>query len=81
MSTREIRTLAILRETPFVFSFTDRVKMWQLWIMSDRMQQQTELNFPYGPMIHLNIRRNYIYEDAFEKLSIDNGTVLDMPNE
>ena len=73
LSTREVRTLAILREIPFVFSFTDRVKMWQQWILNDKMQQQGEANFLRGPSIQVMIRRNYIYEDAFDKLSLENG--------
>ena len=73
LSTREVRTLSILREIPFVFSFTDRVKMWQNWILNDRMQQQGEANFLRGPSIQVMIRRNYIYEDAFDKLSLENG--------
>ena len=76
LSTRDIRTLAILREGPFVFSFTDRVKIWQQWILADRMQQQGEANFLRGPSIQVMIRRNYIYEDALDKLSPDNGTDL-----
>lgn len=72
LSTRDIRTLAILREVPFVFSFTDRVKIWQQWILADRMQQQGEANFLRGPSIQVMIRRNYIYEDALDKLSPDN---------
>lgn len=73
LSTREVRTLAILREIPFVFSFTDRVKMWQQWILNDKKQQQGEANFLRGPSIQVMIRRNYIYEDAFDKLSLENG--------
>lgn len=76
LSTREVRTLAILREIPFVFSFTDRVKMWQNWILNDKMQQQGESNFLRGPSIQVMIRRNYIYEDAFDKLSLENGKLF-----
>jgi len=72
LTTREIRTLAILREIPFVFSFTERVKMWQQWIQNDKMQHQSEANFLMGPSIQVMIRRNYIYEDAFEQLSLEN---------
>jgi len=72
LTTREIRTLAILREIPFVFSFTERVKMWQQWIQSDKMQHQREANFLIGPSIEVKIRRNYIYEDAFDQLSLEN---------
>ena len=76
LSTREVRTQAILREIPFVFSFTDRVKMWQNWILNDKMQQQGESNFLRGPSIQVMIRRNYIYEDAFDKLSLENGKLF-----
>ena len=50
--------------------------MWQQWIASDKMQQQGESNFLRGPSIQVMIRRNYIYEDAFDKLSLDNGQLL-----
>ena len=73
LTTREIRTLAILRDVPFVYSFMDRVKIWQQWILSDRMQQQGVANFHQGPTIYIIIRRNSIYEDSFEKLSLENG--------
>lgn len=73
LTTREIRTLAILREIPFVFSFTERVKMWQHWIQLDKIQHQREANFLVGPFIEVKIRRNYIYEDAFEQLSLENS--------
>ena len=26
-----------------------------------------------GPSIQITVRRNYLYEDAFEKLSLENG--------
>lgn len=32
--------------------------------------------FLSGPAINVMIRRNYIYEDAFEKLSKDNGKII-----
>lgn len=73
LSTREIRTLAILREIPFAFSFTDRVQLWHQWIFNDKVQQQSEANFLRGPSISVMVRRNYIYEDAFDKLSLENG--------
>ena len=43
--------------------------------MSDNMQQKNEANFLRGPAIQVMIRSNYIYEDAFDKLSPDNGNV------
>jgi hypothetical protein len=35
--------------------------------------QGDRVNFLQGKAIHVHIRRNFIYEDAFEKLSSDNG--------
>lgn len=52
--------------------------MWQQWILNDKMQQQGEANFLRGPSIQVMIRRNYIYEDAFDKLSLENGIFVPM---
>lgn len=69
----EVRQLAVLRELPFVIHFHDRVKIFQSLIMKDRERNQGELsNFQLGPQIHVMIRRNFIYEDAFDKLSPEN---------
>ena len=38
------------------------------------MEHQTSANqFGLGPAINISVRRNYLYEDSFEKLSPDNG--------
>ncbi len=43
-------------------------------VQQDRIENQGEMrHFMGGPMINVNIRRNYLYEDAFEKLSLQNG--------
>lgn len=43
-------------------------------VQQDRIDNQSEVrHFMGGPMINVNIRRNYLYEDAFEKLSVQNG--------
>ena len=43
-------------------------------VQQDRIDNQGEVrHFMGGPMINVNIRRNYLYEDAFEKLSVQNG--------
>ena len=40
----------------------------------DKQDNQGDLvNFGMGHSIDINIRRNFIYEDAFEKLSPENG--------
>lgn len=74
LSTTEIRNLTILQEVPFVVPFTDRVKILQSLMNHDREISNNRGSIPGhhfllpGSMIDVRIRRNYIYEDAFEKL-------------
>lgn len=43
-------------------------------IMNDKSEIQEEAaNFLSGPQIQLLVRRNYLYEDAFDNLSPENG--------
>ncbi|XP_033208401.1 ubiquitin-protein ligase E3C [Belonocnema kinseyi] len=73
MSTKEVRTLTLLREIPFVVPFSDRVIVLQSLIYRDKLDQQGELtHFMQGPSIQISVRRNYLYEDAFDKLSPEN---------
>ncbi|KAK7488482.1 hypothetical protein BaRGS_00020267 [Batillaria attramentaria] len=73
LANREVRNLIILTELPFVVSFEERVKILQRLIQGDKEEHQGDLhNFMMGPTISVMIRRNYIYEDAFEKLSREN---------
>ncbi|XP_011496921.1 PREDICTED: ubiquitin-protein ligase E3C [Ceratosolen solmsi marchali] len=73
LSTTELRTLTLLREIPFVVPFNDRVIVFQSLINRDKCEQQGELtHFMQGPSIHISVRRNYLYEDAFDKLSPEN---------
>ncbi|XP_050422907.1 ubiquitin-protein ligase E3C [Adelges cooleyi] len=73
LTTRQVRILTVLREIPFVLPFEERVVVFQGLLMNDKVQyQNTDGHFMAGPNIHITIRRNYLYEDAFEKLSIEN---------
>lgn len=74
LSTTEVRNVTILQEIPFVVSFHDRVKILQTLISIDRTQHRGDPNTfnIMGNTIQIVIRRNYIYEDAFEKLSPEN---------
>ena len=46
-------------------------------IGKDRDENQGELShFLQGKAIHIHVRRNFIYEDAFDKLSPDNGNKI-----
>ncbi|KAF7992978.1 hypothetical protein HCN44_005759 [Aphidius gifuensis] len=77
LSTKEIRMLTLLRDVPFIVPFNDRVMVLQSLIYRDKLEQQGELtHFMQGPSIHISVRRNYIYEDALDKLSPENEPEL-----
>lgn len=76
-STKEVRTLTLLREVPFVVPFNERVVVFQSLLNHDKEEQQGEwTNFMRGPFIQIAVRRNYLYEDAFDKLSPENEPEL-----
>uniref|UniRef100_A0A8D0HAU2 Ubiquitin-protein ligase E3C n=1 Tax=Sphenodon punctatus TaxID=8508 RepID=A0A8D0HAU2_SPHPU len=70
LSVSEERQLAILTELPFVVPFEERVKIFQRLIYADKQEVQGDGPFLDG--INVSIRRNYIYEDAYDKLSPEN---------
>ncbi|KAL6424110.1 hypothetical protein ACFW04_009767 [Cataglyphis niger] len=77
LSATEVRMLTLLREIPFVVPFNNRVIVFQSLIYKDKAEQQGELtHFMQGPSIQISVRRNYLYEDAFEKLSRENEPEL-----
>ena len=50
------------------------LQIFHKMVQQDRIENQGEMrHFMGGPMININVRRNYLYEDAFEKLSVQNG--------
>jgi len=73
LSTTEVRHLTVLTELPFVVPFSERIKIFQKLIHQERFEHQGEMrHFTGGPVINIMVRRNYLYEDAFEKLSVEN---------
>uniref|UniRef100_A0A8C7Q3J9 Ubiquitin-protein ligase E3C n=1 Tax=Oncorhynchus mykiss TaxID=8022 RepID=A0A8C7Q3J9_ONCMY len=74
LSVSEERHLAILTELPFVVPFEERVKIFQRLIYADKRDVQGDGPFLDG--INVTIRRNYIYEDAYDKLSPENEADL-----
>jgi len=54
--------------------FEERVVVFQGLLLNNKLEYQNiDAHFMVGSNIHITIRRNYLYEDAFEKLSIENG--------
>lgn len=77
MSTKQIRSITILREIPFVVSFNTRVGVLQGLLAADKLRVQGDLQgFLQGPFIQLLVRRTHLYEDAFDKLSPENGELF-----
>ncbi|GAB6029035.1 hypothetical protein CHUAL_004823 [Chamberlinius hualienensis] len=65
-----VRHGIILQELPFLIPFHDRVKIFQHLVYMDKRDIQREANdFLTGPQVQIQCRRNYIYEDAFDRLS------------
>jgi hypothetical protein len=50
------------------------VLVFQSLVLKDKLEHQGEhSHFLQGPNIQVAVRRNYLYEDAFDKLSPENG--------
>lgn len=73
MSTKQMRSITILRGIPFVVPFNERVNILQGLLAADKLKSQGEYqNFLQGPALHIKVRRSHLYEDSFEKLSQEN---------
>lgn len=66
LSVNDIRSLTILQELPFTIPFKERVQ-----ILENSNGNQT--NNLFDSTYKIRIRRDYLYEDAFENLSLDNA--------
>ncbi|KPI95020.1 Ubiquitin-protein ligase E3C [Papilio xuthus] len=71
LTIKELRMLTILKEIPFVITFSTRVLIFQTLLLREKSSNWLQ-NFNEGPSININIRRTHLYEDAFEKLSPEN---------
>ncbi|KAM3967776.1 LOW QUALITY PROTEIN: ubiquitin-protein ligase E3C [Aphomia sociella] len=73
LTIKELRTVTILREVPFVVPFSTRVLIFQGLLNREKHDHWYELNnFNEGPSINISVRRTHLYEDAFDKLSPSN---------
>lgn len=80
-TTSEVKAIIILQELPFVTPFQDRVQMFHQLISKEKREHTSEAyHFGiYDNSIQVQIRRNYIYEDAFHKLSDGNEPNMKLP--
>lgn len=76
-SVNELRLLTILQQIPFVIPFDTRVQVFNSLIHQNRIEEQHGAEFlQSGSTINIRIRRDYLYEDAFEQLSPQNGNSI-----
>lgn len=73
LSVTDERRATILQELPFVFPFEDRTQVFTTLVANNRSVSQMGAEFNERPVINVSIRRTHLYEDAFEKLSPNNG--------
>ncbi|KAL7057662.1 hypothetical protein AAHC03_016370 [Spirometra sp. Aus1] len=88
MSFRDWRQMTTLIEMPFVISFWRRVQIFQAVVRAHRQSIQSSrvpsldfmqaINEPADHMqpVRVRVRRDYLYEDAFENLSKENAPSL-----
>lgn len=77
LSTRELRSMTVIREMPFLLPFQERVLVFQNHVLKDKMEHQGEAPYAFrGRSLDVSVRRNYLYEDAFDKLSPANGKAI-----
>ncbi|OQR75412.1 ubiquitin-protein ligase E3C-like, partial [Tropilaelaps mercedesae] len=81
----ELRTTTIIQELPFVIPFDTRVKIFQHLLRRDRqgemdgtLSHMTRSHRTGGNQMY-NIRRNYLYEDAFENFGKKGGRSIRFP--
>ncbi|KAG5670258.1 hypothetical protein PVAND_000535 [Polypedilum vanderplanki] len=73
ISTKQIRSITILKEIPFVVPFNKRFEVLQGLLAAEKLRSQGDMQgFLQGPQTHLTVRRTHLYEDAFDKLSPEN---------
>lgn len=66
--------MTVIREMPFLLPFQERVLVFQNHVLKDKLEHQGEAPYAVrGRSLDVSVRRNYLYEDAFDNLSPVNG--------
>lgn len=74
VSPHVLKYAELLKSTPFVFPFVERVRFFRGLVTHDRTGVQGRYqDFLMGPSLSLTVRREHVYEDAFAELARDAG--------
>lgn len=66
--------MTVIKEMPFLLPFQERVLVFQSHVLKDKLVHQGETPYAVrGRSLEVSVRRNYLYEDAFDNLSPVNG--------
>lgn len=68
---KDIVNVTIIQEMPFVVPFEERVKIMHSLVSFEKRMNERDMFEALHHGFTISIRRNYIYEDSFEKLSED----------
>ena len=68
---KDIVNVTVIQELPFVVSFQERVKIMQSLISYEKRMNDRDFYEFLSHGFAISIRRNYIYEDSFDKLSAE----------
>ncbi|CAH1393611.1 unnamed protein product [Nezara viridula] len=68
----ENRYLTTIRSLPFTVGFIKRFTFYQSYIAENKLEfQNPAMHFLQAPHLLVRIRRDYLYEDAFEKICFE----------
>ncbi|KAK6013154.1 hypothetical protein OSTOST_21589, partial [Ostertagia ostertagi] len=83
----DLRNLSIIKSIPFVVPFMQRVKIFQDLLAHDREANDIADDFHSFAAtgfrrngINIAVRRQHLYEDAFEAMSLGNGGLYQIVN-
>ena len=68
---KDIVNVTMIQELPFVVPFEERVKIMHSLVSFEKRMNERDMYEALHHGVTISIRRNYIYEDSFEKLSED----------
>ncbi|CAJ0955893.1 unnamed protein product, partial [Mesorhabditis belari] len=82
LSATDLRNLSIMRSIPFVVPFRQRIKIFDEMLLKDKEEHGAGFDNwgnPAGHSISISVRRQHLYEDSFDALSIKNVPDLRLP--
>ena len=74
LNVNDIRSLTILQELPFTVAFKERIQILEKFLSANEAQRYS-MN---ESTCRVRIRRDFLYEDAFDNLSIESKFIRNL---